>query len=195
MVPGVKPNDKINELRKTIKFLTNIAGTLGPSPTIYSQISHYRRILADEYHTLHDKVWGEIIDKIQDSPDIRTFFTSIKRFAGYSKKNTTNVIDSNGHPIITPAEKAQAFRQVWSEVFRNDQEDHLFCSDNLARVEDHVARNEALLAPLQTSNIQGLDDQFPPITIDEVETLIKQLKHKAPGPSGITAPAMKALPP
>ena len=194
-VPGVQPTPEILEIRRNLATLQQVSYCIGPSPDIMGAIRNYRALLASQYADLRIKVWEGIIDKISDSPDERTFFQSIKRMGGFSKKSVCRVRDAQNMPLVESADKAEVFLKYWERIFRNDQEDdHRFDQENLALVEDTVTQRRQELDPLQRSDLSLLNSAFPPYNVKLLKDDIKRLKPRAPGPSGITAHAMKNLP-
>ena len=95
---------------------------------------------------------------------------------------------------MTPVEQEPVFRAHWSKVFRIDRDTIDHDEDHVQHVEATVAQQQQLVDPLLNSDLSVLDTNFPPVTPDEISKAIKGLKHKAPGPSGITAHALKHLP-
>ena len=193
-VPGVKPTEEILETRRILAFLQNITTQICPTPELNRDINNYRKILAGQYEQLQHQTWGEIIEKIQESNDPRDFFTSVKRFAGFSKRKRLQIKDNNGNIIHNPEQKIKHFQDHWQQVFRNDQEDHLFDAGNIDRVENEVADRNFELTPTARSDIANMNPSFPTVNTEEVRDIIKRLKPKAPGPTGINAATLKHLP-
>ena len=195
-IPGVKPNEAILEARAQISFMQQIISTFGASAPVYQAINHNRRLLKEEYQKLQKETWDGIIANLQGEKDVSKFFSGIKRYMGNNKRNISKISDNHGNFLYTPREQEPLFRSYWKKIFHIDIDDIEYDPVIVDEVERFVSTEYyEELNPLPASDLSLLSDDFPPITRGELTDHIRKLKHKAPGPTGIGAHAMKNLPP
>ena len=176
--------------------MMQIIEQFGASPIAYQTINLNRRIIQEEYQKLQKESWDSIITSLQDEKDSAKFFSGIKRYMGTNKRNISRICDNHGKYLYTPKEQEPIFKQHWKNIFQNNPDDlDWYDANDHCLVEEYVEKRHARLNPLETSDLNSLTDDFPPITIEDLEFLIKRLKHKAPGPTGISSHHMKHLPP
>ena len=192
-IPGVQPNEAILEARAQITFMQQIIASFGACSQAYRTINEQRRRISDEYSSLQKESWDSIVSNLQDEKDSSKFFSGIKRYMGNSKRHSIKISDNHGNFLLTPEEQEPAFRNHWKNVFRIDLDTINHDEEHLELVESTVSQQSQQLTPLANSN-STLDENFPPVSVEELGKIIKALRHKAPGPTGITAHALKHLP-
>ena len=102
--------------------------------------------------------------------------------------------DYQNNKIHDTSDKEELFRSHCSKIFRNNQNEADIVQDKIELVTNNITANSDSLHPLSLSNINILDPSFPPITTREHNKIIHHLKHKSPGPSGITAHELSYFP-
>ena len=168
--------------------------TNGPNPLLHTLTVTAKDKLNKMYNKLSIDSWNSTVAKLDIENDSRNFFQTVKRLQGYSKTKNIDLRDDNNSPIPDDPEKELHFRHYWTQIFRNDQEDHLFCETHIKNIEGTISQNKTLIDPLPLSDPLHLPPEYPPITMAELSLATNRIKHKAPGPSGITAYHMKNLP-
>ena len=193
--PGVKPTDSIKLLQQQHETAYSHIKQNGATP-FYTNIVHYtRRRIGNEYRDLQTHTWNQIVQNIDIENDDQKFFKSIKRFQNNNNKQSIPYIrDHHNNKVHDTPDKEALFRSHWSEIFRNDKDDEDFDQGNIELVTHSINNNSDYLKPFPHSNINILDLTFPAITTQELKKSIFHLKHRSPGPSGITAHQLKQLP-
>ena len=134
------------------------------------------------------------MDKTEiDTRDPKKFWSSIKRFSGNTKQKTPYLRDQSGNKLHTHKERELLFKKHWENIFKNDQENDSFDTENITLVEDEITLRANELTTYSTSDLSRLTD-CPEISITELSDLIKRTKQRTPGPSTITTYQLKNLP-
>ena len=194
-IPGIQPNDYIKRLNDWHTGLLDIMTTYGTNPDRHRFLLTLRRNIKDEYNRLYTKAWDRIIDKIDTDYDPKVFFNSIKRMTGNSTTNSPYLIH-NDVKLTDPHDQEPIYRDYWKTVFCADDPDgNNFDYDSIERTEDALSNRLDQTTPFNNSDISRLDNTHcPPITLTELDDTIKTMRHKAPGPNGLTAHQVKNLP-
>ena len=197
VIPGIKPGQDIINLENDIQTYQNILTRLGSHPPIYSLLTSSRKQLNKLYWNLYNTQWNEVITKLDLERDPQKFFRTIKKMQGNSKTSTQNHIrDAHNNILHDTAEQEEVFRKFWSRIFRNDQEDHLFDSDNIQQVNSYLSEQNNITSPLQQSDPCSFSPvDYPQMTTKHITDSFRNMKPRAPGFSGITAHHLKHLPP
>ena len=193
-IPGIQPNRQIKRLQQTHNNLMTLIETLGTTPERYRQLCDIRNQLKDEYNRLNSKTWDSIIDKIDTIGDAKAFFHSIRRMTG-NPTMTSPFLRHNGQTLNRPQDQEPIYRQYWQTIFSaDDPDDNEFDYEHIETIEDIVSNRIDQITPYNHGDLTRLNQTCPPITIDDVKDKIRQMKHKAPGPNGLTALQLKQLP-
>ena len=195
MLPGAKPNRVIHNLQDIHNKLMQLVQSRGITNRIHNLILSLRRQLREEYKRLSNKTWEEIVQKIEFTHDPKTFFHSIKRMMGTNSKYVPYIVH-NGEKLFTPEEQEAAYREHWRKIFTaDDPEENTFDYDHIEEIENSTLNNLDHLTPYHQGDLDRLDPiHCPPVTLQELNLVIKKTKHKAPGPNKITAHQLKNLP-
>ena len=193
-IPGIQPNGQIKRLQKTHDNLMTLMDTLGTTPTRHRLLCDIRNQLKDEYNRLYSKTWDTIIDKIDTIGDAKAFFHSIRRMTG-NQTTESPFLRHNGQTLNRPQDQEPIYRQYWQTIFSaDDPDDNEFDYGHIETIEDAIRDRLDQITPHNNGDLTRLDQTCPPITTDEVNDKIRKMKHKAPGPNGLTALQLKHLP-
>ena len=191
IIPGAKSNDTTRQLQTQYNNIYREIQTLGHSPARNHIITNLKTQLRTEYQKIQTETWNEIVENINLDTDPLHFWKSMKRFQGNEKQKIPYIKDHHNNKIHETENKETHFRNHWKKIFQNQPSDPLWSQ---TQTELHVLSNRRNLDPHPTADITRLDNTFPPIMHAEIVNIIKRLKHKAPGPSGITATQLQHLP-
>ena len=192
--PGIRPTQSLLNLQIQYQAAHEHITRLGPSLHMYNRIKTLRQQLKQQYKTLNDQTWNTLIQKINTEQDPKKFWTSIKKMQGNSKQKVPYLRDHSNNKIHSDEGKEQLLRQHWQNIFRNDNEDHLFDANNIQYVEEYITEHLTDLTPFTHAETTRFTSDTPPITLAEVRTTLKRFKQDAPGPTSITTAHKKNLP-
>ena len=194
-VPGVQPTAHVKKLQDINKRLMTIMTTYGTNPERHRLLLTIRRNLKDEYQRLNTKTWNDIIDKIDAENDPKIFFKAIKRMTGNST-NYSPFIIHNDKKLFDPKDQEPIFRGFWSDIFKDeDPDENDFDYDFIADIETRLNDKHDQTIPYNNSDLTRLHNtDCPPITMTEMNDIIKSIKPRASGPNNLTAHQLKNLP-
>ena len=194
ITPGIKPTPEIITIQRQYNAIRYYIRNHGTNNELYSRLTYLRRKLRDKYIKLQDQTWNKLMDKTEiDTRDPKKFWSSIKRFSGNTKQKTPYLRDQSGNKLHTHIERELLFKKHWENIFKNDQENDSFDTENITLVEDEITLRANELTTYSTSDLSRLTD-CPEISITELSDIIKRTKQKTPGPSTITTYQLKNLP-
>ena len=195
VIPGIKPGQDILNLENEIQLYQNILTTFGAHPLIYSILTSAKKQLNKLYWDLAKTQWNQTISKLDLERDPQKFFTAVKKMLGNSKTTRNHVRDAQNKILHDTAEQEEVFRKFWSRIFRNDQEDHLYDSDNINTVNEYISEHTDSIEPLPQADPNPFSIDFPQMTIKDITDSFARMRPRAPGLSGITSHHLKHLPP
>lgn len=197
IIPGIKPNRHTLEIQQTYQHLKFEVLTHGPTLERNRAIIRLQHKLNLAYRTQYNANWDKIMSKLRIDRDPRTFWASIKKFSGNDAQQPTPYLKGDDGSFIHDEKgKEELFREHWSSIYGGaDPEINNFSEDFVRNVERTVTNEYQHTISYNTGDLNRLSlQEFPPLTIENLLTAIKRLKHRAPGPSGITAMQIKHLP-
>ena len=191
---SILPAPKLNEVQKRLLYrykttiqLSKRYGWSGPLRYIYKIIQNKLR---DESVKAYNENWHNLIQSTQDEySDAKTFWRTIKRLMGNNESPAPYLYKPDGSIAYSEEDKIKLFHEIWTNIFQiSAQENTSFDADNEQRVEEYLRRNRQKTNPFPTSNIERLEEDHPltkPMTMGDMNSIIKNMKDKAPGDSGI----------
>lgn len=191
-LPHYKQTDRTKRLQILYTDMMTEIERNGPSLERSRLLNNYRQELQTELRELSIQAWNTMVDKLDDEPDAKTFWSGVKKMMGNNtKQNATYLNKADGTRADEDSDKETIFRTYWSKVYTTDEDDEQ--QDELTNnlVEDLLNNSPELINPLPTSDIPNLPD---PVTINELRRLVKNTRQKAPGPSGTTKNHIANLP-
>jgi len=194
-IPGIRPNRLLTELQIQHDATKDHMDTYGHTPERYRQLTELRQDMKAEYQRLQQGQWTNLIDKLNTEDDPTKFWKSIKRMQGNNKQTLPYLKDHNGNRLDTPDEKEGLFRQHWTKIFSDqDNDDNDFNNNFIDDITHQMTDQEIDTTPELIADLTTFTTDFPPISLTELDQAIKLTKQKAPGPTGITALQLKNLP-
>ena len=117
---------------------------------------------------------------------------------GGKSSDVPYLINDRGDKIYNKKERAELFRQHWEKIFRiSPEENREFDINNEIRVNNFLDINRRRIRSYETSNIERLteaDSLIKPVQLYEIKFIIKEMKDKTPGESGIRKKIIEKLP-
>ena len=196
----VKPitNSTIKSIQTCIANLKMHANTIGWTSSKLKAYKALRRALVKECQKLQVKHWENKIlhiAKKYKAPD--QFWKHIKQLKG-SKNIISPYITYNNNDIYSPEKKELVFRNIWRNIFHiNEDENRNFDDHNNTRVNNYINLNLNQSNPFPNADLTRLNNNnylARPISLAEIESIIKQLKNNAPGNSFISKLILTKLP-
>ena len=87
---------------------------------------------------------------------------------GGSGDKTMYLLDNNGRKIYKTDEKEEAFRHIWSNVFKiTDEENQLFCRENERRINRYLQLHDFEINRFEFADLDRLNpdcDMTKPVT-------------------------------
>ena len=195
-IPSVTPTEDIRQLTLQYNATLDHIRQYGPSLDLMRQINALRRQMTLEYHLIQNDNWNKIIEKLNFDRTVTNFWKSIKRLSGNNKQKTPYIRDHDNNKLHTPEDKERLFRQHWTKIFSDiDDPDNDFDTDFTNSIERIVQDNRQTLSNYPHSDLTRLDDNTPPITLNELNATLRKFRQRAPGLTGITTLHLKNLPP
>lgn len=196
IIPGIKPNHETLTIQAQYNNTLQDILENGPTRDKYRLVRQLRYQLSTIYKHQYHQNWNNIINNLNTEQDPKIFWSTIKRMTGSNEKQLTPYIKHNDAHLSLPQEKEPLFRYHWQEIYSGiDDPNNDFDADNEDIVNNSLEQYTHLLSSYDTGDISRLDINFPPITIEELNTVLKRTKQKSPGPTKITSLQIKNLPP
>ena len=195
IIPGAKTTREIRLLFIQLTNTYNHIRMYGHSSQHAQILISLRREIATAYEIQQRLTWNELIQKMDLESDPKKFWSDFRRFKGTNHKRMKHLTDDQNNKLTTNAEKHTYIHKHFSENIFEDNYDEPQFNELFKRNTDSYLqlRNEDIL-PYDNADLTRLNQDFPPVTEDEVKHLILHTKQKAAGESGITAKHLKNLP-
>ena len=99
------------------------------------------------------------------------------------------LVDTQGNKIFTERDKEGVFRDIWKNIFKIDPRDNQTFDLNHERtVQNYLHAHDFELELYSRTDLDRLDpDNYltRPVTLNDLKQIIKDMRNKAPGESGI----------
>ena len=167
---------------------------------VHWDLNILRRHILNSLQEDHNRHWNNIIQNIEphriNNPS--KFWSHIHKLKG----NTTEHFDYlniNNNRITEPQEVLEAFKQHWENVFQPHPptpiptvQEHITHINNYLEQEQENIRHDS---HIHLHNLNPREELIRPFDHDEVKYALQKARRRAPGPSGLTHHALRALPP
>lgn len=194
-VPGIKPTHETRLLEIQYNATVDEILRTGPTAELNRRQNDLKQQLQTEYQRLHNRVWDDLVEKLDDEPDCTRFWKTIKRLKGNNKQTTPYLRDHENNKVYDVQDKERLFRNHWTKIFSiDDDPENTFDHEHTRHVEQSMTVRQDMTRPYRQADTNRLDETCTPITLGELNKTLITFKQKAPGPSGITAQHLKQLP-
>ncbi|XP_013416029.1 uncharacterized protein LOC106177719 [Lingula anatina] len=143
--------------------------------------------------------WENATSSLNSQKMDKNFWQTFKSLTGTGRTKKSGrekqVLKEDGSLTTNNDEKAKAFATTLGKI-HNTHEGNIF-DDNFKKcVENYVNKNSTLFNPLPHPTIESGDEHesVSPISVEEIETNLKQTKNTAPGEDEITNAIIKMTP-
>ena len=196
VAPHFHTTEQIKQLQREHNNLLMVINNTAPSLTLSRRLKHLRAQLREEYLRLREKMWDELIEKVDTERNDKDFWLSIKRMMGGNSRTEQRYLkNSNGEDIYEEEGKEQLFRNYWQNVFKiSEEENESFDKAIEEEVKQCLEENKLQIETLEISNTERRNEDIELVTEREIRNLIKTFKQRAPGSDGITKYHLDHLP-
>ena len=155
--------------------------------------------LREEVSKEYYKNWEQLIQKTQNLyKEPKLFWNNIKRLMGGKTSDIPYLVNTLGDKIYNNKERAELFRNYWENIFKiSPEENREFDINNEIRVNNFLNNNRGRMTPYATSNMERLIEADPllkPAQLYDIKRIIREMKDKTPGESGIRKRIIEKLP-
>ena len=164
-------------------------------------IKEMQRRILEENLRLSKEAWENKVDWLNEvCKDSAKFWGNIKKLIGSDKERTEYLIDinNNNNKVYKDEEKEILYRNIWQNIFEiPPEENRHFDQANENRVKAFLEHNQETITPHQFADLNRLNGNnvlIKPVTVSDVNNIIKKFKNKAPGISGINKLILSNLP-
>ena len=193
-----RDSDYLKLLENTYK---NILNNLFWSRNDLDVIKEMQRRILEENLRLSKEAWENKVDWLNEvCKDSAKFWGNIKKLIGSDKERIEYLIDinNNNNKVYKDEEKEILYRNIWQNIFEiPPEENRHFDQANEKRVKAFLEHNRETMTPHQFADLNRLDSNnvlIKPVTVSDVNNIIKKFKNKAPGISGINKLILSNLP-
>lgn len=193
-LPHINVTEDIRIIQTQFNQLYEYLNNHGPNRNLMYRIKYLQIQLQDLYRNKKQEQWNRIIEKIDENTDSKKFWKQVNQINGIEKIKAPYVKDSNGNKIYNDQEQEQAFRSIWSEVFKiTDDENENFDDEHEKFVLDWISNKIDETTPTDTVN-KNIVPTAEKITERELLHHLRKFKEKTPGLTGITKNILMNLP-
>jgi hypothetical protein len=194
-LPHLKFSNNIIKLKKELDKIYKIISRGWARNEDRRKYVQLRRNLRHAMKEENMKTWESVIKKTE-TKNVQEFWQDINRMRGNKLIKTNKIIKHNNKELKTNEEKEIAFREKLKKQFNiSETEKNSFCQENHQLVtnylNENLFKNVKNKANLSLTPNTGVGRK---ITADEIIQIIKKMKEKSPGESGITKQYLKNLP-
>ena len=195
-IPHPKIPNTVRVIQEHHDNLLDEINRLGPNYERRQALTKLRQTLREEYETLKEEMWNELVEKTDKERNGKDFWTSIKRMIGKTTAHEIKYLkNDDGREIHEDREKESIFRKYWSKVFTiSDEENQNFDKETEDMVEDFLIERNHKFIPLDRTNYYELQQETNLITNKETKSIIASFKQKAPGEDRLTKYHLQNLP-
>ena len=155
-----------------------------------TMIHNIQEQLRTENQRIYNEKWSTTIAQSQEAyRDPQKFWVGIRRLMGGNNNIIPYLVDTQGNKIFTERDKEGVFQDIWKNIFKIDPRDNQTFDLNHERmVQNYLHVHDFELELYARTDLDRLDpDNYltRPVTLNDLKQIIKDMKNKAPGESGI----------
>ena len=199
-LPHPQQSALLRQLKWAAQQLEAQANTpTGWSTDIRRDLISVRQEILLESSNLANAHWAKLIDKIKiDQNNPQKFWSQIKKLQGNNEPKTSYIKDNNNQKIFDDNNQEEAFRMHWQNTFKiTPQENQDFDQQHEVFINNIINNNLETLSPFPMADLSRLDPEnelLNPIRPCDIKLILKEIKNRAPGISGINKEIMDNLP-
>ena len=190
-LPILHRTDKLNQIQIMFEHTLQYIQTYGPSDATSRRVRELQYELQNEFRRLNIKKWDDVTDRlINYGPnEAREFWRLIDSCSGNKgHEDLPYLVDQNGIKLYTDAEKEEAMRRQWKNVFRiSDEENQQFDPHFEIEINNFINNNVHRTSPDPIVNKDNLYlHNLTIVSLEDLYHCLRRFKEKAPGRTGIT---------
>ena len=142
-----------------------------------------RRLIESEIYMYRCRTWQKVCDSIDDRNPHKTY--SMIQHGMLGRRVGSNALKYHGQTLRTPQEKSCAFAETLRHAYRPQNAPH-FSAMFQQQIETIVSDNPHIFQHLREDD--ATDDGHilsRPVGVEEVASLLANVKNRSPGPDGI----------
>ena len=164
-----------------------------------TMIHNIQEQLRVENQRIYNEKWSTTIAQLQETyRDPHKFWACIRRLMGGNNNIMPYLVDTQGNKIFTERDKEVLFRDIWKNIFKIDPRDNqTFDLNHESMVQNYLHAHDFELELYARTDLDRLDtDNYltRPVTLNDLKQIIRDMKNKAPGESGIKKIMLTNLP-
>ena len=199
IMPHPKLTSKQRKLQNRYRILKQHADHYGWTPASRNIYRSTQDQLREESTKAYNANWRKLIENTQKLyRDPKEFWRNIRRLMGSSDDQTPYLYNTAGEKVYSIQDKVNLFKEIWTNIFRiSPAENEDFDTENDDRVNIALRQHRHRTEPYLTSDIGRLntaDILLKPMEMYHMKLIIKNMKDKAPGESGITKSILEKCP-
>ena len=178
------------------RFLRNMHNHIPVYRDLHFLRTHLIRSLQDD----HDTHWRTLVSRVDGNRcrNPTQFWRSVHRMRGCQRERFEYLL-VDGARITEKQQVADTFQAHWEQIFHpHPLPAHEPSVNHINNITENIRQNIHTTLPHNLVQLTRLDPQHfltTPVEEENVSWLLKHTPKRAPGPSGITWPMVKNLPP
>ena len=151
-LPHPKTNHNIRTLQIEYNAIKQEIQTYGPNHNLHSRMLLLQYQLQKSYKEISESEWNNIIHKLAEDNNPKTFWHSMKKLQGNHTKTHANYIrDHHNNKLFKPRHKERIFRDHWQKTFTQEQ-DEVFDANTDIEVVNNLNTNKSRIIPFRYYN-------------------------------------------
>jgi hypothetical protein len=195
VLPAPFPNEVELDLRRRFDDCRRLF--LAGDPTALRTLTRIKSELRDECLRSRREFFNKVTDDILNA-DHENFWKIFNRYFNSKRKDRKDyIINDNGVKINDSVDVENEFTVHLSRKFRiSEEENDAFDAENEIFVENYLEENAHKIRPAPQASYQNLNQHhlLNPITVQDINLALKDMKDRAPGESGIKRKVLQNLP-
>ena len=189
----------IRTQRLSICYRTRLQRNMFNHLPIYRDLQILHRHIINSLQDDHDAHWETLVSRMDKSRcrNPTQFWRMVHRLKGCQRERF-EYLTVGGVRITDPQQVADTFQAHWEEIFHPHPLPAHEPSVNQINIIQNTRQNAHNTLPHNQVQFTRLDPQHfltTPVEEEDVSRLLRRTPRRAPGPSGITWPMAKNLPP
>ena len=194
---GTTPSHTTQLIIQQYNALTQHAQNNGWTLQHYRHYKQLQRTLQHNMQQEQNTNWANTLTQLANShPDPETFWRKVKSLTNDPTQHTHYILHNNTK-IYNTHQQERIHRNIWREVFNEEEEESDLDEENSERVREFLQTNIQRTYPNHQADPTKFNNENPltsRINVNEIKGIIKAMKKSCPGESGINKTILKNLP-
>ena len=198
-LPHPIESDELKLLQWQFDGVARRAQHLGWTLELLALSKDLQRRLTAECIQLFEENWERLVAAIEiDRKNPDKFWAKVKRLLGSSNEKAAYILNENNEKVYSDEGREEIFRSKWSVIFSiTPEENRRFDAENDRRVTDFIENNRDRVEPYELVDLTRLDPNnalTKPVTTQDIKSILRNFKNKAPGLSKVNKKIMTEMP-